>query len=116
MYLLTNYFRSQLLRYRTDRAFNTMRQMPNFSKALQATVHREVQQEVEGAARRFADPPLKEFTRADLMAFDTSQLYEKQLKEVPIMMSGLVAASTTQNFRDINVGVMNYLIIWMIQD
>ena len=96
-------FRSQLLRYRTDRALTTMRQMPSFSKALQATVHREVQQEVEGAARRFADPPLKEFTRADLIAFDTSELYEKQLKEAPILMSSLFAASTTQKFCDIKV-------------
>ena len=80
-----------------------MRQMPSYSKAMQAIVHYEVQQEVEGAARRFEDPPLKEFTRADLVAFNTSELYEKQLTEAPILMSALVAASTTQKFCDIKV-------------
>ena len=80
-------FRSQLLRYRTDRAFNTMRQMPNYGKALQATVHREVQEEVEAAARSLADPPLKDFTRGDLLSFNPTKLFEKQLKEAPIMMS-----------------------------
>ena len=96
-------FRSQLLRYRTDRAFNTMRQMPNYGKALQATVHHEVQEEVEAAARSLADPTLKDFTREDLLSFNPNKLFEKQLEKAPIMMTALVAASTRQKLSDINV-------------
>ena len=82
-----------------------MRQMPSFGKALQSTVHREVQQEVEAAARSLADPPLKDFTRADLFNFNPGDLYKKQLEEAPLLMSALFAASTTQKFIDIKVCV-----------
>ena len=82
-----------------------MREMPSFDKALQSTVHRKVQQEVEAAARSLADPPLKNFTRADLLAFNPGHLYEKQLEEAPLLMSTLFAASPTQNFIDIKVCV-----------
>ena len=80
-----------------------MREMPSFGKALQSTVHREVQQEVEAAARSLADQPLKDFKRADLLDFNPGDLYEKQLEEAPLLMSALFAASTTQNFIDIKV-------------
>ena len=106
-----NYFRSQLLSYRPERALKTMGQMPSFGKALQATVHRVVQKEVEAAARSFGDPPLKEFTRADLMAFDAGKLFKKQLKEAPIMMTTLIAASTNQKFDSINVGELMSLVL-----
>ena len=38
-----------------------------------------VQKEVEAAARSFGDPPLKEFIRADLMAFDAGKLFKMLL-------------------------------------
>ena len=106
-----NYFRSQLLSYRTERALKMMGQLPSFGQALQATVHRVVQKEAEAAARSFRDAPLKEFNRADLIAFDAGELFKMQLQEAPIMMTTLIAASTNLKFDSINVGELMSLML-----
>lgn len=89
----------------TVAALRAMKQMPGFQQSLQKVVHREVQIEVEAAAKLTKDQPLNKYSREDVESFEPVKLYDRQRQRAPLLMSVLGAASSPQKLKDLDASL-----------